>query len=180
MDKFVPQELTRRMITSTLAKQWDIRGKLTPVSLKLKHDLRMLIAEAPEWDRPISVQARSLWVQNFSIMEEARNIVYSRCGRPANALRLTCRLWILVDAAEWGMVVTAYVGWEKEEGSYSCSHLFGKGFLGPEAVTLPQKELHILSVGADITELLSVVLGRMGGRSSGSRRLRNCSLLGIV
>ena len=50
MDKFVPQELTRRMITSTLAKQWDIRGKLTPVSLKLKHDLRMLIAEAPEWD----------------------------------------------------------------------------------------------------------------------------------
>ena len=56
------------------------------------------------------------------------------------------------------MVVTAYVGWEKEDGSYSCSHLFGKGFLGPEAVTLPQKELHILSVGADITELLSVVL----------------------
>ena len=42
IDKFVPNPLTRRMVTSALAKVWDIRGKLTPVTLKLKHDLRRL------------------------------------------------------------------------------------------------------------------------------------------
>ena len=153
LGKFVPHQLTRRMVTSSLAKVWDLRGKLTPVTLKFKYDLRRLINEAP-----ISSQARALWLQNFNIMEETRNFVYVRCTRPADALRFTCRLWVLVDAAEWGMIVTVYVGWERKNGSYSCSHLFGKGLLGPEALTLPQKELHILSVGADITELLSVML----------------------
>ena len=102
--------------------------------------------------------ARALWLQNFEIMERTRSLIYVRCIKPADALRSSCRLWVLVDAAEWGMIVTVYVGWEKKDGSYSCSHLYGKGLLGPEALTLPQKELHILSVGADITGLLSVML----------------------
>ena len=50
------------------------------------------------------------------------------------------------------MIVTVYVGWERKCGAYSCSHLYGKGLLGPEALTLPQKELHILSVGAVILD----------------------------
>lgn len=87
-----------------------------------------------------------------------REIVYIRCSKPEDALRPTCRLWVLVDAAEWGMIVSVYVGWERKGGTYSCSHLYGKGLLGPEALTLPQKELHILSVGADINQLLSVML----------------------
>jgi len=64
----------------------------------------------------------------------------------------------MVDAAEWGMMLTAYVGWERKNQSYSCSHLFGKGILGPESLTLPQKELHILNIGADTSELFRVVL----------------------
>ena len=64
----------------------------------------------------------------------------------------------MVDAAEWGMILTVYVGWERKDGSYSCSHLLGKGLLGPEALTLPQKELHVLSTGADVSQLLSVML----------------------
>ena len=56
------------------------------------------------------------------------------------------------------MMVSAYTGWEKVDGTYSCSHLFGKWMLGPEALTLPQKELHVLNVGANIVQLLSVVI----------------------
>ena len=65
---------------------------------------------------------------------------------------------ILVDAAEFGMMVTIYVGWERQSGNYSCSHLLGKGLLGPEPLTLPQKELHILSVRADMKELCYTAL----------------------
>ena len=158
LEEYVPDDLTRRMCTSAVAKVWDILGKTTPVTLRLKHDLRRLISESPEWDTPLSSQARSLWIQNFGIIENIRGLVYIRCSKPKDALRTTCRLWIVVDAAEWGMIVTVYVGWERKGGGYSCSHLYGKGLLGPEALTLPQKELHILSVGADISELLSVML----------------------
>ena len=158
LDKFVPGNLTRRMVTSAVAKLWDMMGKITPVTLRLKHDLRKLTAESPEWDAYITQLARGLWIQNFEIMENVRGLVYVRNNRPVDALRSTCRLWILVDAAEWGMILTVYVGWERKGGSYSCYHLYGKGILGPEALTLPQKELHILSVGADVSELLSVML----------------------
>ena len=158
IEDFVPQKLSRRMCTSVVAKIWDPLGKKAPITLRLKHDLRKLISESPDWDDAIAQQARALWVQNFEIIENIRGLVYLRCSKPADALRNTCRLWVLVDAAEWGMILTVYVGWERQDGSYSCSHLLGKGLLGPEALTLPQKELHILSAGADISELLSVML----------------------
>ena len=158
LEQFVPGKLTRRMVTSAVAKMWDMMGKITPVTLRLKHDLRKLTAESPEWDAVISQLARGLWIQNFEIMENVRDIIYVRNSRPVDALRHTCRLWILVDAAEWGMILTVYVGWERKGGTYSCSQLYSKGILGPEALTLPQKELHIMSVGADVKELLSVML----------------------
>ena len=56
------------------------------------------------------------------------------------------------------MMVTVYICWEKQSGEYSCTHLLGKRLLGPEPLTLPQKELHILSVGADIKEFCSRAL----------------------
>ena len=56
------------------------------------------------------------------------------------------------------MMLSVYAGWERTTGEYSCSHIFGKGLLGPEELTLPQKELHILSKGADIADLFSVAL----------------------
>ena len=158
LEDYVPSKLSRRMVTSAIAKVWDLMGKTTPVTLRFKHDLRMLIIECPEWDLAISPKARALWIQNFNQIQQLRGMIYVRCNKPDDALRSTCRLWVLVDAAEWGMILTVYVGWERRSGGYSCSHLYGKGILGPEGLTLPQKELHILSKGADVTELLSVML----------------------
>ena len=158
LEEYVQPDLTRRQITRAIAKAWDLCGKLTPVTLRIRHDLRKLIHETPEWDVAVSPLSRSLWIQNFAMLEDVRGLMYMRCSRPDDALRKTCRLWILVDAAEWGMIVTVYVGWERKCGKYSCSHLFGKGLLGLESSTLPQKELHILSVGADIHQLLSTML----------------------
>ena len=158
MKEFVPHQLTRRMITSAVAKVWDLLGKTAPVTLRIKQDIRMLIKEVPEWDVAVSPKARSLWIQNFIQIEKLRGIMYPRCSRPDDALRSTCRLWVLVDAAEWGMILSVYAGWERANGEYSCSHLYGKGLLGPEELTLPQKELHVLSKGADIVDLFSVAI----------------------
>ena len=106
----MPNPLTRKVVTSVITKVLDIKGKLAPISLKFKNDLRNLIKETPEWDQYMYDQARALQIQNFSIMEETRSIVYVRCNKPADALRDTCRIWVVVDAAEWGMMVSAYTG----------------------------------------------------------------------
>ena len=51
---FTPSVITRRQCTGIVAKVWDLLGKLAPVTLKLKYDLRKLIVDNPEWDSPLS------------------------------------------------------------------------------------------------------------------------------
>ena len=79
---------------------------------------------AVEWDVPISPQARNLWLQNFDMMEKVRGLMYPRNGRPSDALSQTCRLWVVVDAAEWGLILSVYVGWERAGGGNTCTHLY--------------------------------------------------------
>ena len=47
---FTPSVITRRQCTGIIAKVLDLLGKLAPVTLKLKYDLRKLIVDNPEWE----------------------------------------------------------------------------------------------------------------------------------
>ena len=56
-------------------------------------------------------------------------------------------------------MIGAYVGYERKCGDWSCDLLFGKGLLAPENWTIPQKELHGLSVLANLKIILENALG---------------------
>ena len=58
-----------------------------------------------------------------------------------------------------GIMIGAYVGYERKCGDWSCDLLFGKGLLAPENWTIPQKELHGLSVLANLKIILENALG---------------------
>ena len=143
-----------------MARVWDILGKLAPVTLKLRHDLRTLILSNPEWDSPLDKELRAYWINNFKLIEDVKDIMYLRCNIPSDAKRTSCRILLKVDAAEVGIMVAAYSSYERVDGSWSCNHLLGKGLLAPEHLTLPQKELQALSSGSDIKTMLSNM--RMG------------------
>ena len=64
------------MCTSVTARIYDIPGKLAPLTLRLKHDLRKLIDVDPDWDSPISFNFRERWIQNFKMIEEMRDVQY--------------------------------------------------------------------------------------------------------
>ena len=53
---FTPSVIMRRQCTGIVAKVWDVLGKLAPITLKMKHDLRKLIINNPEWDSPLSAK----------------------------------------------------------------------------------------------------------------------------
>ena len=159
IEDFTPAKITRRQCAGVVARVWDIMGKVAPVLLKLRHDLRRLIVSNPEWDSPLTMEIRASWIDNFKIIEDLRDIMYVRCSIPEDALRTTARILIQVDAADVGIMIAAYIGYERQNGTWSCSHLLGKGLLAPEQLTLPQKELQGLSNGADVHTMLSVTLG---------------------
>ena len=99
------KKITRRNCTSVVARMYDNFGKLEPLKLRLKHDLRQLIFENPAWDDPISTEKRLRWTENFKILHESKSILYQRCSIPVNAVSLKARVWILFDAADGGIMV---------------------------------------------------------------------------
>ena len=85
--------------------------------------------------------------------------MYLRCVIPSDANSTKARLLFVCDAAEVGIVLGAYVGYERQDGSWSCDLLFGKGLLAPENWTIPQKELHALSGLSNLKVVLENAIG---------------------
>ena len=81
------------------------------------------------------------------------------CEIPSDALRETVRLWLQCDGAEDGMIVVAHIGFEKSDGTWSCSHLIAKNLLSPPGWTTPKIELHALHSMANIAAFLQNALG---------------------
>ena len=159
MEDFVPEILTRKMCASVTARIYDVPGILAPLILKLKYDLRKIIEVNPGWDTPINSNLRSLWIENFRFIEEMRDVMYVRCQIPADALRCTVRFWLLCDASpDGGILIQAYSGHERKDGSWSCQLLCAKSLLCPKGWTTPQAELHALSSLANLAHILRSVL----------------------
>ena len=155
LDEFVPANLSRRMCSSVAARIYDVPGLLAPLTLKLKFDLRKIILVDPSWDTALSSELRRVWLEDFRFIEEMRDVMYVRCKVPTDALRCSLRLWLLCDGSpDGGMVVTAYSGFEKSNGSWSCQLLCAKNLLTPQGWTTPQTELHALSSLANLASVL--------------------------
>ena len=55
-------------------------------------------------------------------------------------------------------MVGAWAGYLRKDKTYSCSHLFGRGLLASENLSIPKLELHSLSSAANIFVLLETAL----------------------
>ena len=149
LDQFVPKHLSRRNCTSVVARIYDLTGKLAPLTLKFKYDLRRLIEENPSWDDALSERKRLGWLVNFRMVEDVRDVMYLRSPVPVDAIDLKARIWILCDAADGGIMIAVYCCFRLPSNRWSCANLLGKGLLAPEW-TIPKKELHALSSASDV------------------------------
>ena len=158
VEEFTPEKITRTNCTSVTARIYDIQGLLAPLTLKLKSDLRTLISYEPSWTASIPDHQRAIWINNFKMIEEVRDILYVRCVIPADAVSCKPRILLLCDAANSGIILGAYSSYERLGGQWSCDLLFGKGLLAPENWTIPQKELHGLSALSNLKIILENAL----------------------
>ena len=156
---FVPKKLTRRIITSKVMARYDPCGKLAPLTMIFKAHLRLLIRASPDWDAPVTDEMRAQWLTNFTLMNDTRDFWFGRSVVPIDAVDCRkMRIWILNDAAKGGIMIGAWAGYLRKDGSYSCAHLLGRGLLSSESLTIPKLELHSLNVAANISTLLSTAM----------------------
>ena len=158
VEEYTPAKITRTNCTSVCARIYDTEGLLTPLTLKLKNDLRNLIKFEPSWNHPIPDHQRQTWINNFKTIEDVRDILYLRCVIPGDAVSNQARVLLLCDAADVGIVLAAYVCYERPGDVWSCDLLFGKGLLAQENWTIPQKELHGMSALSNVKVILENAL----------------------
>ena len=157
MEKFVPQKLTRRMIVSKNSSIFDLPGKLVPILIGFKFDLRESINQTSGWDEPVSAEFRSKWVRNFLRIEKLRGIKFSRARMPVNAVSTDMDLITAVDAASEVKIVGTWGRFRLDTGKFSCQQILGRALLG-DGGTIPKEELDSLMMGSNLSWIIRQAL----------------------
>ena len=158
LEKFVPKELTRRMIFSKNGSVFDILGKFIPITIGFSLDLREAVKKTNAWDDSVPDEVRGKWVQNFWRLEKLKGIKFQRARMPENAVSTEMDLIVAVDAAKNVKIVGAWGRFRLKEGGFSCQHIIGRALLADEDSTIPKNELDALAMGSNLGWILRQAL----------------------
>ena len=159
LGEFVPKKLTKRQATSKLASIFDPRGKLAPVLAAAKQLLRLTNQQTIGWDDPMPVSLRDKWVETLWRFEMLRGLQFSRPIMPIDAVDSKMRLLSGADAADPVIMVGAWGGFRRRDGSWSCQHILGRNVLAAENSTIPKKELDALCAASNMSWIIRNALG---------------------
>ena len=147
LDKFVPENLTRKQILSRKASLFDLLGKLTPITAGFSLDLRAAMKATQGWNDAVPLDIRKKWVQNFHKLEQLRGIKFQRAVMPMEALDGRMHMINAGDTAKHHIKVAGvWVRFRLKSGKFSCQHLIGRSMLGDENSTIPKQELESLTM----------------------------------
>ena len=114
LKKFVKKPLTRRQIVSKFSALFDMYGKLTPLTAKMKLDVSKAVKETSGWDEQVSVALHDKWIDNFWTMHKLRGLQFQRARIPSDAFDTKMYLTGCVDAADSLKIVGVWAVQKKE------------------------------------------------------------------
>ena len=150
LDKFVPQNLTRRQVFSKNGTIFDPLGKLIPITAGLSLDLRESVKSTISWDDCIGVDLRNKWLKNFLRIEKMKGLKFQRAKLPHNALNCNMEVIVAADTSEALMVVGAWGRFLLHDGNYSCQQIIGRSILADINSTIAKNELTVFLMGSNL------------------------------
>lgn len=105
--------------------------------------------ETEDWDSPVSLDTRKLWVVNLWKMYNMQGIHFQRAIIPVDAVSLDLQLLAAGDAADlkvagvWGRFL-------RTNGQYSCQLLIGRSLLCRPDSTVPKDELESITICSNL------------------------------
>ena len=158
LDQFVPQSLSRRMVTSKFASIFDPTGKLGPILGEAKELLRDTIEATSDWDIGMPGELRSKWLRQFMLWEKLRGMKFDRAVMPMDAVDSKLRLIVLADFAKKLHVIGTWGGFKKKSGGWSCRHILSRNLLADKNQTIPKGELQSLTNASNMCWILRKIL----------------------
>ena len=154
LDEFVPRKLTRRIVASKRASIFDIMGKLGVILVSSSVLLRETVKATKGWDDTMEDNLRSKWLEQFMLWEQLRGIHFNRAVMPTDAVDCKLRLIACADAAKPAMVMGAWGGFKKADGTWSCQLMLGRALLTREDDTIPKSELTAFMGCSNLAQLI--------------------------
>lgn len=145
----VPTTITKRMLTSDIAKTFDVLGWVSPTTIKAKILLQKLWECGTGWDDDIPGGVFDTWRRWKSELQELSNKHFPRCYYPRDTRRDQTQLHGFCDASEDAFAAVVYLRTVDDNGSAHVSLVISKTRVAPlKRLTIPRLELcgaHLLS-----------------------------------
>ena len=137
-----------RDCASIAGEIFDPVGRTVPVTVGFKVDLSQIHRLGFTWDDELPDNIRSVWADNFEIIQEFGTLKYKRVIVPSNAKNLDIVTLDFGDASNQALCVAIYARFELKDGSYSCHLVFARSKIVPDGTTTPRGELMAASMNA--------------------------------
>merc|ERR1712101_94093 len=107
LDKFVPKDLTLRIVLRRKASFFNLTRKFTPILAGQSLLYRETAKASEGWDVPISMDLRQRWVKRFHTLEQLRGLKFNRAVMPRDAISSKMNLIAAGDVTKEHVKITA-------------------------------------------------------------------------
>ena len=136
----IPEVLTKRACVSKVSEIFDPLGKVAPILGGMKLDVSVLHQRTLDWDDPIPAELRNIWLANFNLINEMREIRFNRAVVPIDAINMDIETIDTADAGEKLVCAAIYARFKRRSGGYSCQLIFSRSKIVHD-ITIPRAEL---------------------------------------
>ena len=154
----IPEVLTKRNCVSRSSEVFDIYGFVAPVMAGIKLDVTNLHKFCQDWDDPIPSQFKEIWVRNFGVIDELRNLRFCRAQVPVDAENLDMQTLEVADAGDQLVCAAIYVRFLRRNGTYSCQLILARTKVVHD-LTTPRAELEAALLNATTGHIVRLSLG---------------------
>ena len=155
---------TRREMCGKVAGVYDPLGLATPVTAKLKLDLREVVKMNGDWDDLIDDRLLDTWVSNLNLIQELAEFRIQRSVVPVGCQPSEWELIISTDASQTIAAAAAYIC-IKDGEERRCLLVAAKSKLVSK-LTIPRAELRACVLGACLGEVVIRAYGGLISRST--------------
>ena len=150
---------TRREMCGKVAGVYDPLGLITPVTAKLKLDMREIVKLKGDWDDPIDDRFLDCWVENLQMIQDMAEFKIQRSLIPADKEATDWEMIVSTDASQVISAACVYIC-ATVDGMRKCILVAAKSKLVAK-MTIPRAELRACVLGACLGEVVMRAYGSL-------------------
>ena len=143
------ESITKRTVVSDIAKTYDVLGWFSPTVIKAKILLQRLWELKVDWDEPVPLTIRNVWLQWRSELKFLSQKHIPRCYFAKGAHVTSMELHGFCDASEYAYAGVVYLRMINSDGTVHITLVTAKTKVAPiKRLTIPRLELcgaHLLA-----------------------------------